>query len=278
MNKLLFAKQFVFWAREYTARNIEYREISNRDKDIREQFRSKYSLTYTPTGREKELENMCSLEEIAKLETESCKSRNKFHYFPGEIALDAEIIINEFQTNGILMSDRAFIGQKIDQIGGDYSVDLTYFDVNTGACLLLVDINQPLPAMKHEIEFIYHQAKMAVKERDKNIKKRLLKPGLYPEDLVAYEEAVSFSSFKISGVPARVAGLWLWDRAQQIGGGRGTKARAIAEFRNKYRDLSALGLNNPDDADLRHYLNRTDACIKAAEVLSFSKKGTSRTK
>lgn len=72
---------------------------------------------------------------------------------------------------------------------------------------------------------------------------------------------------------ARAAGLWLWDRVQELGDKRGTAKQAIQEFRAS-DDIHTIDVENAEDADLRFYLKRTAECIAKPGVLSFSKKGT----
>lgn len=72
---------------------------------------------------------------------------------------------------------------------------------------------------------------------------------------------------------ARAAGLWLWDRVQEIGESSGIPAKVVREFRAS-KEIQMLGLEDVEDSDLRFYLRRTSECIEKPGVLSFSKKGT----
>lgn len=72
---------------------------------------------------------------------------------------------------------------------------------------------------------------------------------------------------------ARAAGLWLWDRVQEIGESSGVPAKVVREFRAS-KEIQMLGLEDVEDSDLRFYLRRTSECIEKPGVLSFSKKGT----
>ncbi|GAB6035909.1 hypothetical protein JCM15519_04680 [Fundidesulfovibrio butyratiphilus] len=75
---------------------------------------------------------------------------------------------------------------------------------------------------------------------------------------------------------ARAAGLWLWDRVQELGARRGAIAQAQSEF-NDAGYVEALDLN---DDNLGRYYRKTNESIEAAEVLSFrnSGKGTKKSK
>jgi len=78
----------------------------------------------------------------------------------------------------------------------------------------------------------------------------------------------SNSKFRIENKP-RAIGLWLWDRVNELGAGRGAKIQAIAEF-EALPNFANFTLGN--DPDYYHWLRRTEACIEAAEVLTFDKK------
>lgn len=81
-----------------------------------------------------------------------------------------------------------------------------------------------------------------------------------------------YKSFRIDSIKSRAAGLWIWDRVQELGGERGSIAKAIRELRNNF-DLEKLCLINADDAAMRFYYKRTDECINTCAVLPFSRNG-----
>ena len=89
--------------------------------------------------------------------------------------------------------------------------------------------------------------------------------------IIEYDEIVkkNIVSYNNSGDKARCIGLWLWDRVKELGEVRGAKTRAIAEF-ELLPNFNEFGLG--DNPDYYHWLRRTEACIEAAEVLTFDKK------
>jgi hypothetical protein len=73
----------------------------------------------------------------------------------------------------------------------------------------------------------------------------------------------------------RAVGLWLWDRVKELKNKRGAVKQALKEF-HETGYLEKLGLEDVEESDLRFWCRRTDECIKANEVLPFTKrkKGT----
>lgn len=93
------------------------------------------------------------------------------------------------------------------------------------------------------------------------------------EEFFIKSRGISIEDFqKPTRDKARAVGLWLWDRADELGGHRGTIKRAIEDF-NKYY-LEELELINIEETDLRFYRRQTDKCIMSEEVLPFTKRGT----
>lgn len=71
------------------------------------------------------------------------------------------------------------------------------------------------------------------------------------------------------GPIARLVGLWLWDNIKKNGGKYNSVIRAIEKFESMPNfDDFRLG----SAPDYYHWLRRTQACIQAAEVLTFDKK------
>ncbi|MEA4858321.1 MAG: hypothetical protein AAGU21_07395 [Solidesulfovibrio sp.] len=76
-------------------------------------------------------------------------------------------------------------------------------------------------------------------------------------------------SYDRAGDKSRAIGLWLWDKVNVLGCRHGSKIEAIKEF-EQLSCFEKLGLGY--DPDYYHFLRRTEACIAAAEVLTFDKK------
>ncbi len=91
-------------------------------------------------------------------------------------------------------------------------------------------------------------------------------------DYNAIERFMASGLRSLSDAPtSRAIGLWLWDRVQELGNVRGSIMLAIKEMASKF-DLRSLNVDSLEDSDFRFLLRRTNKCIDAGEVLSFTKK------
>lgn len=135
---------------------------------------------------------------------------------------------------------------------------------------VLIDYTKSNDAIFESLRFVLEQARKCSVSLCADMSSMKMP---YPE----YFEAVALGGYGRGGDRVRAAGLWLWDRVQEIGNSPGASAQAIREFRNT-DDIRTIGLENVEDTDLRFYLRRTSECIAKPGVLSFSKKGTRKSK
>ncbi|MEA5089265.1 hypothetical protein [Solidesulfovibrio sp.] len=127
-----------------------------------------------------------------------------------------------------------------------------------GDFFLCLNFNEPLPIVVDWITRLYN---FYIKKDD------FSSDDLSTESL----RATALGECTPKSQAPRAAGLWLWDRVKDLGGGEGAKTQAIGELQERF-DLNSLGLGNKEIPEFYHYLRRTEACIDAAKVLPFDKK------
>lgn len=137
---------------------------------------------------------------------------------------------------------------------------------------LQIDISKPLESIMAEFENIVMSVKRYVSGEHDDIFSGM---DEFLDGKVSDLEAIRRGGYTPKSDSSRAVGLWLWDRVKELGNKRGAVKQSLKEF-HETGYLEKLGLEDVEEADLRFWYRRTDDCIKAAEVLPFTKrkKGT----
>ncbi|MEF3696436.1 hypothetical protein [Desulfolutivibrio sp.] len=154
-------------------------------------------------------------------------------------------------------------GEKIMiSVGNEEPYEL---EKRPGDVFICINFDKPLPVVMDEFRGLYLWWNRDV--------------GDYEPGNRYIAERIMYKNIKNGVIPEtqapRAIGLWLWDRVKELKNKRGAVKQALKEF-HEAGYLERLGLVDIEEADLRFWCRRTDACIKAAEVLPFTKrkKGT----
>jgi hypothetical protein len=136
-----------------------------------------------------------------------------------------------------------------------------------GDVFLCFNFYQPLPVLINLLESMYHEWR--------GDREKLVIENINGRDTSSYYEKLLYTNTPGAVIPEsqspRAVGLWLWDSLEKNGGKHKTIIKAIDELEGlDCFPCVQLG-ENPD---YYHFLRRTNACIEAAEVLSFEKKKT----
>lgn len=277
-----YAKKYSFWALEYVARKNDYYSFCKNFYEFQKSILEKYIGSDSRDDislnniQEYASENGIKIavkdsKKICSALTKEYKLYRKYGYPSWAIFNSPENILKGVTESGVYIQDfyRGYVGSILiaADIEGKNNHPVRHSDYTDGKVLAVeIDLTKPTSVILKEIEGVVESSKSYV-SGDKDFLDDELPPDYF--QLLADKEAALRGSYKPESDTPRAIGLWLWDRVHKLGAERGAKIQAITEFEalSNFADFE-LG----HDPDYYHWLRRTEACINAAEVLTFDKK------
>jgi hypothetical protein len=178
---------------------------------------------------------------------------------PGDLL--KELGDNKFQIGETWMCQRA--AQAVFPVGQHRVFEHTFhyvtlheeYDMPDGHEVCVVDFSKDISLIQKEIELLWQRKNSGIKNTDHNAIEQM---------------RCGWTKTPSTDCAPRLAGLWLWDRVQALGGenSRGAVANAIREFTDGRFDLSTL--ESKEDREFRAYFRWTKRCVEEGEVLPFS--------
>lgn len=300
-------KLYYFWAGEYVSRNEKYiNDCAKVTADVNSLFLSsqgllcKYSgkglyknnldMKYEEVVYSKRFRELKTIHEIIKnkIETkhEICGDFEDIETFRKHTEDDAREFdfYNKFEDLELFYDDaryrwgypprKALLGKSSEVIMNQVIKGITKSDV-------IFRINYH-SQMARPIRYSHGELRVALDYPIEYLKKILIKAKKrYTDEIQGNFRFIdSFLASPVhrprvgieqTGNYSRAIGIWLYD---YINSNSCTKKDAMRQLRNS-KSFEKMNIY-PDDGDLRFYIRRTSECIKAAEVLPFTKrkKGT----
>jgi len=247
----LYLLQYSFWAKEYVTRNEDYLAWPICEKPD------------TETG---------VAEGFVEYAAKASQSLERFGFLRGrDEKTSSDVVIRRLISKELLLASVRYHESTVNT--GGFSELVT--DINNEVLKIEIDLSHPVDQVLKDVNaLVVNVYKLLGDDLDTDSHRNLflsIAQRTTPEALESEKARVkSVSGFNPSSAPARAIGLWVWDYLKEHGG---SQKKAITAL-HCTGHLSGLELETVEDSDLRFYFRRTDDCIKAAEVLSFSKKGT----
>jgi len=280
-----YARKYSFWALEYVFRRKDYSEFcqqfyifqrnmlkkylaSNPDADVSLNNLQDYAATHDIIVTKQDSKSICSTL------TEEYRFFCTYGYPAVCYFVKSNNILESFldQKNLSSYDYRGRVGAVLFNVDlNDNKTHPVKFDEYTNGMVLdiRIDLSKPMNIILREVESVVDSAKLYDSGSTKDFLGEEFSLSYY--ELLADSEASFRSGYNPRSDLSRAIGLWLWDNIKKNGGKYDSVIRAIEEFESM-PNFDDFGLGSTPD--YYHWLRRTEACIEAAEVLTFDKKNS----